>query len=187
MSVLQPGLLGLAFGSAAFVVAHIIMTRLGVVKAEPVDAHPPLWPALMTLGVFAAIEELVFRLGMIGYGARLVGFPAAFIVSVALFAVVHRTEERLTPLAWANLVLVGAVLGLLYHDRGFFAALGFHWAWNAWEWVLGYAVSGEKNRSRLPAPPVTRRIGRLAYGPEAHWASGASLLASLIGLLLLRP
>ncbi len=187
MNVVAPGLLGLAFGSAAFLVAHMVMTRAGAVTAEPLDVHPPLWPALITLGLFAAVEEAVFRLGLIGYGARLVGFPAAFFVSVVLFAVVHRTEERLTPLAWTNLLLVGALLGLLYHDQGFFAALGFHWAWNAWEWGLGYAVSGEKNRSRLPAPPVSRRLGHLPYGPEAHWASGASLLASLIALLVVHP
>lgn len=187
MTALQAGVLGLLFGSVAFLAAHFLITGSVAVEVQPVDARPPTWPAIVTLGLFAAVEEAIFRLGIIGLGSRLVGFPIALGTSLVLFAAVHRTQEVLSPTAWVNLILVGAMLGFLYHDFGFFAALGFHWAWNAWEWGLGYAVSGEKNRNRLPAPPAVRRLPQMQYGPEAHWASGAVLAASLLGLLLVRP
>lgn len=185
MTALQAGLVGLVFGSAAFLGGHLLMTGLGQVEGEPATGHPPLWRAVALLGLFAAIEEAVFRAGVLGLGGRFIGFPAALVLSVGLFAAVHRTGVRLAPLAWLNLVLVGTLLGFLFHDWGFWAALGFHWAWNAWEWGLGYAVSGEQNRNHLPSPPRIRRLGAIAYGPEAHWASGAVLGASLLGLLVL--
>jgi len=185
VTALVQGGVGLTLGSAAFLAVHVLLSRRSAVDERPTDVHPPVWPALGMLGLFAAVEEAVFRIGVLGLGSRVVGFPAAFGLSVLLFAVVHRAQERLSALAWVNLGLVGALLGLLYRHGGFWAALGFHWAWNGWEWGLGYAVSGELNRSRLPAPPVVRHVRRLRYGPEAHWAASAVLGTSLVVLVVL--
>lgn len=172
-------LVGGSLGSLAFLATAGVIAATGRIRTVPVPGHPSVFRTILLLGIFATVEEAIFRAGVLGLGQRWLGFGCALALSMASFAVVHAVSERFGLITWLNLLLVGAVLGLLYQWAGFLAAVGFHWAWNAWQWGLGFAVSGPKNRRHLPSAPTIRDIDGLPYGPEGHWAALLALAASV--------
>lgn len=183
-SVLGSLAVGAVAGSAAFGLTAAILYGLRAVDAGPATPHPPVLGTVALLGLLAAVEEAIFRAGLLGLGQRVLPLQVVFPVSLLAFAAVHAVGQRLTAVAWVTVAMSGAVLGLLYLGGGFWAAWGFHWAWNAWQWGLGFTVSGPNNGGRLPAPPRRRTVRRLPYGPEGHWASLVALTAVLPALLL---
>ncbi len=181
------GLAGLAVGSVLFLAAAALLTVAGRVVVEPSATRNPvgrLAVFALLLGVMAALEELIFRAGILGLGRAWVGTSWALSASVVLFALAHRTAEPLGLWAWVNLVLVGLLLGFVYLGWGLAPAIGLHWGWNLWEWGLGFAVSGQRTTRQLP-PPRRRRVVRgCPYGPEGHPLTAIVLAAALAALWL---
>jgi hypothetical protein len=187
MSPLAAGGAGFVAGSALFLLVAAGLALLGrLIRIR--NPHPPSVGAVarfsLLLGVMSGLEEVVFRAGMVGLGARALGPGLAIVAAALLFAAAHRVPGGIPGLAWINIGLVGMLLGLAYWDWGLWAAVGIHWGWNQWEWGLGFRVSGEHTSRYLLAPPTTVTVPRYAYGPEAHPLSTVVLALALAAVLI---
>lgn len=175
---------GLAAGSVLFLGTWGVLAAVGAVAAaEPTRACRRFWLTVLALLALSAVEELLFRGAVLGWGQGLIGTPAALAVSSVGFAASHAFPMRLTPTAWVNLTLYGVLFGLAYLVGGLPASIALHGSWNAWEWGSGFAVSGPTTTRMLPAPPARRRMPRVPYGPEGHWAATACCLAAIAAVV----
>lgn len=155
---------------------------------EPTRARHRFWATIALLFLLSAVEEVVFRGGVLGWGRQVVGTPAALAVSSIGFAASHAFPTRLSPTTWVNLTLYGVLFGLAYLVGGLPASIALHGSWNAWEWGSGFTVSGPTTSHLLPAPPVRRPLRQTPYGPEGHWAATVTcLLAVGVVLAIMRP
>lgn len=177
--------LALVAGFFAFVLVSVILTVSRQVVRNPIEnrlSALPFTGIAILLLVMALIEEFLFRWLLIGQLGRLTGLIPAVLLSIILFTLAHRTNDRLTFGATLNLAFVSLILALVYLRWGLWVVSAAHAGWNLAEWGLGYTVSGEKNRKLLPSP-AHREVKGEPYGPEAHWS--ASLVLSLILLILI--
>ncbi len=159
-----------------------------VAPAVPTRSRRRVVATIALLFLLSAVEEVVFRGAVLGWGARLLGTPAALAVSSIGFAASHAFPSRLSLATWVNLTLYGVLFGLAYLAGGLPASIALHGSWNAWEWGLGFTVSGPTTSHLLPAPPVRRPLPRTPYGPEGHWAATLTCLAAVgATLAVLRP
>lgn len=174
-------------GSLLFLAVALLLMALGVIRrrATPKPRVSRLFRTILALGLMSAVEELVFRAGILGVGSHYIGWPTALAVSTVAFALSHAFPHRLRFMTWVNLLLVGVLLGLTYRQMGIWAVIGLHWGWNAWEWGLGFTVSGEAS-AHLPTPPTIREVVDVPYGPEAHWAT-AMVMALAVAVTVMAP
>lgn len=118
----------IATGSA---IDPVVERRLEELSQE-IGATP--WQIALTvvaLVVFAPLgEELLFRALLLRGLVRRLAFPAAVVVSSALFAAAHADAYLLWPRAVA-LLLTGCVLAWLYRRRGFVSSVLAHATVNA--------------------------------------------------------
>jgi hypothetical protein len=179
----------LAAGSVLFLTTWALLAGAGaVLTPEPTRAHRRFWATIALLLLLSAVEEVAFRGGLLGWGGRVVGTPAALAVSSMGFAASHAFPTRLSLTTWVNLTLYGVLFGLAYLVGGLPASIALHGSWNAWEWGLGFTVSGPSTSHLLPAPPVRRPLRGTPYGPEGHWAATVTCLLSVgATLAVLRP
>ncbi len=106
------------------------------------------------------------------------GLLSAWVISSALFGLLHLGNPHATWVSTANLVLAGLLLGLGYLLTGELALpIGLHFAWNFMEGpVLGFPVSGLQT---TPTPLV-----RATYTGPDLWLGGTfGPEAGLLGLL----
>lgn len=106
-------------------------------------------PFLHLLGVL--IEEGIFRWLLIGGLGRLIGFPAAMLISGISFGLIHWPQVRpMRPLFLVNAFLISLLLGLLYLHSSVWAAVALHLGFNIAQWqICGYPVYGRKVPSLL--------------------------------------
>lgn len=175
---------GLGAGAGLFLSTWALLAVTGAVaKAVPAPASRRFWLTICGLFALSAIEELLFRGLVLGEGQRLIGVPAALVISSLGFAASHAYPTRLTPTAWANLALYGVLFGIAYLIGGLWAAIAVHGAWNACEWGFGFTVSGPSTSHLLPVPPRRREVLGIPYGPEGH-AMAAVVSAAAVGAIL---
>jgi membrane protease YdiL (CAAX protease family) len=175
---------GLGVGLGLFLGTWALLAAAGTVsKAVPAPATRRFGSTILGLFALSAIEELIFRGLVLGEGARVVGVPAALALSSLGFAASHAYPTRLTPIAWVNLTLYGALFGIAYQIGGLPAAIAVHGAWNAAEWGFGFTVSGPSTSHLLPVPPMRREVAGTPYGPEGHAMATIVCAASVAALL----
>lgn len=159
-----------------------------VSPSAPTRARHRFGATIALLVLLSAVEEVVFRGGVLGWGGQVLGTPAALAVSSIGFAASHAFPTRLSLTTWVNLTLYGLFFGLAYLVGGLPASVALHGSWNVWEWGLGFTVSGPTTSHLLPTPPVRRPLRKTPYGPEGHWAATVTcLLAVGTTLVVLRP
>ncbi len=145
------GILGFLYAAALFSLAIGAMLITGdaeALSANAVDlAAVAFLPTLIMLvgwGVQGMTEELMFRGWFFQVTGEKIGALLAGLVTTGFFAAAHLANPGISPLALANLFLIGVLFCLLaLNEGGIWAAGGFHIAWN---WiqsnVYGFTVSG---------------------------------------------
>ncbi len=125
---------------------------------------------------FVAVgEELSFRGYLLGDLRAQLGLPAAIALSSLGFAFLHVHSMLLTginpPSALIALVTItaaGAVLALLTIRWGILSAMGFHFAWNFFQYnVFGLGLAGEFDSVLKLSGPGDILLTGGEYGPEA--------------------
>jgi uncharacterized protein len=132
-------------GAAAAIFLGALATRQASVERLPAPAS---WPidvifVVVVLAFGAVGEELLFR----GYAfqllVRTMGEFAAVLPVAVLFGVAHMGNQDVTPLAIANTILWGVLLGYAYLlTRALWLPIGLHFGWNAAMPLLGVNLSG---------------------------------------------
>ncbi|MCY0878758.1 MAG: CPBP family intramembrane metalloprotease [Firmicutes bacterium] len=177
--------LALGVGFFSFVAVSLILTLAGQVDQRPQSMRvgaARFWLTALLFFPMAFVEEALFRWFLLGELRWVIGVIPAFLLSMGLFILAHRPNERLRFMAVLNLAIVGAILGFVFLRWGLWVATAGHAGWNLAEWGMGYAVSGEKTRALLPAPRY-RVVKGEPFGPEGHWSATVVLLAVLFALV----
>lgn len=140
-------LIGIAGGAGAATAIFLVglATRKAVVERVPA---PGTWPIdavfLLIVLAFGAIgEELLFR----GYAfqllVRTMGEFAAVLPVAVLFGLAHMGNQDVTPLAIANTMAWGVLLGYAFLlTRSLWLSIGLHFGWNGAMPLLGVNLSG---------------------------------------------
>ncbi len=139
----------------------------------------------LVFAISGLVEELVFRVLVLGGLRRLLGSAGAALVlsSLAFAGVELVTTDGTTPLSVTSTVLGGVMYGVAYLRTGrIWLPVGLHFGWN---WVqgtiLGFPVSGTTDYSGAFANLRTtgaQWLGGGDYGPEAS-------VFSLVGRLVI--
>lgn len=168
------GGLALGFFSLA-VVAGIALGFGGRVFAQNLTAHKivgTIFSALATAAIVATLEEILFRGGIFGGLRRVIYWPAALVVSSAIYALTHflQRSELAGSVAWNsglvllpqilagfadfhalvpgffNLTLAGILLGLAYQRTGnLYFSIGLHAGWVFWLKTYGAFTADAPN------------------------------------------
>jgi membrane protease YdiL (CAAX protease family) len=117
-------------------------------------------------------EELSSRGCLFALVARWIGLPAAWVISVAVFGLLHGGNPGATVFALAGVALAGVVFAFaLLRTGALWLPIAFHLSWDWAETSLyGFPDSGQPPASALqlqidPAAPEWATGG--AFGPEA--------------------
>ncbi|MBW2675913.1 MAG: CPBP family intramembrane metalloprotease [Deltaproteobacteria bacterium] len=128
-------LLGLAGTPVLFFLCSISATLAvsvtGVPIAEAENAITAIWRIspllLLAVGIAAAIvEELIFRGILLDFARDRWGFPAALLVSSAVFALFHLSNAGFNATAAVHPFVAGLLLGLLCRSGGLRASITAH-------------------------------------------------------------
>jgi CAAX protease family protein len=181
---------GLAIAAAGMGVTAGLMSLAGVAHVDGTD----LDPALLLLGALvfslsAYVEELLFRVLMLGGLLRLTGRPwvALAVMALAVGAFHLATTAHTTALSVLSSTLGGVMYGVAFLRTGtLWLGLGVHLGWNWWQGtVLGFTVSGTDDYSGAVLEVHTSgpdRLGGGAYGPEG---SVLSLVGRVVIIVLI--
>jgi uncharacterized protein len=144
-------LLALACGARAFILTH---------SAAEVLRH--LFNATMTAVVVAILEELLFRGALFGMLRQSMPWPAALVISSAVYSAVHfiKSGETALPVQWHSglallwemlchppplvpafftLFVAGSILALSYQRTGaLYFSIGLHAGWIFWLKACGF-------------------------------------------------
>jgi membrane protease YdiL (CAAX protease family) len=178
---------GLVLGAAVGGAALVLGVAAGLARWSAAEAgfgaylgRLPLLAAMLLPPAF--MEELAFRgVGLAGL-TRALGPGAGILITSLLFALVHRLNPAVTPLALGNIALAGIFLALTFFaPGGLWTATGAHLGWNLALAGLGAPVSG------LPFDLewLTYSAGEPgwitggAFGPEGGLLATAALAAGI--------
>lgn len=190
---------GALFGAVSFSAAFGLTALLGGVRLEGVNPLGSVWPMLLLMlaafVVQSAGEELLLRgyfMTSLSKNARL---PASIFVSSIVFGLLHISNPGAGPAAFANVALVGVVLGLYILLTGdLWGACGYHALWNFFQSsVFGISVSGIDLGTSLFRVSVTGQNKLLTggeFGLEGSLCTTMILLvqiAALVWFLYRRP
>ncbi len=135
----------LGCGGAALMLLAPLLAGAGHLVARPETGFS--WPSLLfyliTLGVAAAGEEMIFR----GYAFQLliekIG-PYATVLPVAvIFGLTHASNPHASAIGVLNTVLWGIVLGYAFlRSRDLWLPIGLHFGWNLVLPLFGVNLSG---------------------------------------------
>ena len=184
---------GFALGIALLAASIGIATLNGSVSLAPAGEVSVIWILLFLLGfvVQGAFEETLLR--GVFFPSLLRHFSSPLIpciVSAAFFSAMHGANPGVSPIAFLNIFLFGALLSVLMLRTGsIIPCLALHSAWNFAEGcIFGSAVSG------LPALPSIL-VSTLdpnksltsggSFGPEGGVAVTLVLVAALAAVILI--
>jgi len=184
---------GFVAGIALLAASVGVATLNGSVSLAPAGEVSWLWIFLFLIGfiIQGAFEEILLR--GVFFPALLRHFPSPLVpclVSAAFFSAMHGANPGVSPIAFLNIFLFGALLSLLMLRTGsILPCLALHSAWNFAEGCLfGSAVSG------LPALPsilVSTLDPNKAltsggvFGPEGGVAVTLVLVVALAAVILI--
>lgn len=142
---------------------------------------------VLCVGIY---EEVVMRGYLLRNLAEGTNLKTAIVVSSAVFAVMHATNDNSTIVSTLGLFVNGLLFAaaLLITGR-LSASIGLHIAWNLFEGVVfGFPVSGDKEGASFLV--IDQRGPELltggAFGPEAGLVGIAASLLGISVLMLLR-
>jgi membrane protease YdiL (CAAX protease family) len=150
-SLAAVALLAVGCGARAFILTH---------SATEIFRH--LINATLTAAVVAVLEELIFRGALFGLLRQAMPWPAAIVVSSAVYSAVHfiKTGETALPVKWYSglallwallahppplipafftLFVAGSILALSYQrTRALYFSIGLHAGWIFWLKAYGF-------------------------------------------------
>ena len=104
---------------------------------------------ILILGLVIA-EELFFRGILYKILEQYWGVIIAIIVSSAIFALLHISNDNTSITSFISVIIGGAVLGILYtNSRNILVPITFHFGWNLSQVLLGFGLSGGNEFSSL--------------------------------------
>lgn len=184
---------GFLAGIALLAVSVGVASLNGSVSLSPASEVSWLWIILFLIGfiIQGAFEEILLR--GVFFPALLRHFSSPLIpciASAAFFSAMHGANPGVSPIAFLNIFLFGALLSVLMLRTGsILPCLALHSAWNFAEGcIFGSAVSG------LPALPslLTAALDANkaltnggAFGPEGGVAVTLVLFAALAAAVLI--
>ena len=145
-SALNLGLgLVLGAGSAALMLVAPLLAGTGhlIPRGDAAFGWPSLVFYLITLGVAAAGEEMIFR----GYAFQLlidkIGPFATVLPAAVIFGLAHASNPHSSGLGILNTMLWGIVLGYAFlRSRDLWLPFGLHYGWNIVLPLFGVNLSG---------------------------------------------
>jgi uncharacterized protein len=183
---------GLAIAAAGMLTTTGLMALAGVAHVDGMTFDPAL--LLLGLLVFSLsgyVEELLFRVLMLGGLVRLTGRPwlALALMAAAVGAFHLATTSHTTALSVASSTLGGVMYGVAFLRTGnLWLGLGVHVGWNWFQGtVLGFTVSGTDDYSGALLQVHTTGaewLGGGGYGPEGSVTSLVGRVV-IIGLIVL--
>ena len=159
--------IGLAFASITVVFAGIVLTGSGQVAYKGFSPDLLLWLALFIAVGFA--EEILGRGYVMAILRRTGSLAAVYVVSGLIFALMHGGNNGFSPLAFANIFLVGVLFADMYIQTGtIWMSIGYHILWNyAQGCIYGFSVSGLDTQGILvTAAGEANLLNGGAFGPE---------------------
>ncbi len=140
--------------------------------------------AFVALQIAIAVnEEVIFRGYVLQRLAAGFGFLVAAFVSSFLFAVVHVSNPNASMWSALPLMLPGLLLAAQYRaTNSLWMPIGFHFAWNVAEGVVGFPLSGvnDFNLIKISMHGPEQFVGN-GFGPEGALLG---IMASLLGLVI---
>jgi membrane protease YdiL (CAAX protease family) len=139
---------------------------------------------LVLLGPAALAEELLLRGAAFRALARAINPPVAIVGGGLVFGVLHLANPDASPVAAANVALVGIFFGsLAWRAQSLWPAFGAHLAWNGFEgFVFGQNVSGIRaGCSLFTATARAPFFGGGDFGPEASGVTCLVLIVACAG------
>lgn len=184
---------GFLAGLVQFGLVTAILAVLGLTLRENVpQGLAALGPALLVLVgwiVQGSTEEIVTRGFVLPVTGARYGAAAGVAASALLFALLHGLNTGITPLAVANLLLVGVLLGLYaLYEGALWGVCLWHAAWNwAQGSVFGLEVSG-MNTGMLAILDLKENgpdmVTGGAFGPEGGVATTLVLALGIVVIVL---
>lgn len=191
--------LGAVLGAVSFAATAGLACAFGGVSVTGMQPFAALWPTLLMM-LFAYVlqsagEELLLRGYLMTSLSQKLRLPACVCLSSILFGMLHGGNIGIQPLAFVNIALVGAVLGLYVLLTGdLWGACGYHALWNFIQGnIFGLSVSGMPAQNSLLTVEVRGHSELLTggvFGLEGSLCATLVLLAELgvlIFLLYRRP
>jgi len=137
--------MGILWGVGLVGSVFVVLLIAGYI--EIIEVRFPAGTVLIMIPVlcFSAFEEeLVMRGYLLNNFLQSVNKWVALLFTATLFALLHGGNPNIGPVALANIVLAGLVLGIYYIHRGnLWFPFGLHWGWNYFQGVVfGSPVSG---------------------------------------------
>ena len=182
---------GLAIAAAGMLTTAGLMALAGVAHVDGIGFDPGvLLLGLLVFSLSGYVEELLFRVLMLGGLLRLTGRPllSLAVMAAATGAFHVATTDHTTVLSVVSSTLGGVMYGVAFLRTGnLWLGLGVHLGWN---WIqgtlLGFTVSGTDDYSGALLEVHTSGpawLGGGAYGPEGSVLSLVGRLV-IIGLVL---
>ena len=182
---------GLAIAAAGMLTTAALMAMAGVAHLDGIGFDPGvLLLGALVFSLSGYVEELLFRVLMLGGLVRLTGRPllSLAVMAVAVGAFHVATTSHTTLLSVISSTLGGVMYGVAFLRTGnLWLGLGVHIGWN---WIqgtlLGFTVSGTDDYSGALLEVHTTGaawLGGGAYGPEGSVLSLVGRLV-IIGLIL---
>lgn len=157
----------LAFASITAVFAGIVLTGSGRAAYQGFSPDLLLWLVLFIAVGFA--EEIWGRGYVMAILRRTGSLTAVYVVSGLIFALMHGGNNGFSPLAFANIFLVGVLFADMYIQTGsIWMSIGYHILWNyAQGCVYGFSVSGIDTQGILiTTSGGANLLNGGAFGPE---------------------
>ena len=178
----------MVIGFGVFTLWLLVAYATGAVVLESsppqlVGTRALLGVLIASVGVFiaAAAEEVIFRGWVLPVMSARITPALGVILSAALFALPHATNDDITPLAMLNIGLYGAVLALwALYQGSLWGVIGFHWFYNFAQFNLyGFDVT--------PAETLGGALVNFAYTPNVPFMTAGvvtedSLFLTLVAL-----
>ena len=174
--------------AAEYVSGMLVVTGFVVRNLAGVGLGLALIFSLVKVLCVGVYEECFSRGYLLRNLADGINLPAAVILTSAIFALLHATNDNASVMSTLGLFVNGLLFAAAVLATGrLSAAIGLHISWNLFEGVvLGFPVSGDKEGASLIGihqlgPPI---VTGGAFGPEAGVIGIAASLLGIVALLV---
>lgn len=166
-------IVGLVFGAITISVSAIVLIGFNEVQirytAKGVGTIKLLIGSLITYISVGFAEEILCRGYIMSILKRTRNKYAVIIISSLIFAAMHLGNYGITPLAFLNLALVGALFAYMFmKSKNIWMCIGYHITWNYFQGAIwGFSVSGTEENGICSLTSLSDNlINGGAFGPE---------------------